>query len=88
MYNPPRLSLDVLEDARKFAVAVLPQLLKIIYEMSQVSPAVYYDVRQTIEDILGEDAVDGRLLTQYALNVAFSNKVGFFSYINKGHLTW
>ena len=63
---------------KKHSASALPQLLKITSDMSDVSSQVFYDVRQTIEDVIGEDAIDGRLMTQYSLNIAFSNKVKIY----------
>lgn len=75
VYTPPKISLNLLDDARKFAPAAIPQLLQINDFISNASPSMFYNVRQKIEDILGEETIDCRLLTQYALSIAVSNQV-------------
>lgn len=74
VYTPPRISLGILDDAWKFASAAIPQLLKIVHEMKSANAATFYSVREKIEDAIGQ-GIDGRLLSQYALSIVFSNQV-------------
>lgn len=78
VYNPPKISLDLLDQAKKFAPAAIPQLLKIIHDVSNINPSILYDMRKKIEDALGEDAVDGRLLMQYAVSMVTCNQVASY----------
>lgn len=74
-YSAPKIIVGVLDNLRERAPAAIPQVISIINSLKEFDNALISDTVKKIEEVVGENKIDSRLLVQYSLNIIIAKKV-------------
>ena len=75
VHEAPPVALDVLEELLHFAPAAIPEALQIGHYLDVVESDDVYALVTRINNALGEELTDGRLIMQYAISILCMQQV-------------